>query len=270
MRKRTNHNKIVHQNNLHLSIQFSLDGFSFCVLNEDNEVVIATKYDFLERCSTPQELLSRIKDIFEKNSDLHFDFTKIKVVHRNSLNTIVPKNYFYKDRLKSYLNFTVKTFESDYITYDVVGELDINNIYIPFVNINNYLLDHFGDFDFYHHHSVWLEKLQKDHLSEATTVFVNVDQSLLDITVFDHKKLILNNSFEVNSAEDFTYFLLFVYEQLKLDPNQVETQLFGMISEHSPEYQLAFKYIKNIQILDIEQFGINKADFNSTEFYLIS
>jgi hypothetical protein len=52
------------QNTKHLalSIQFSLDGFSFCITNPDTkESLYLSNYDFEETLKTPQSLLENIK-----------------------------------------------------------------------------------------------------------------------------------------------------------------------------------------------------------------
>ena len=53
--------------NSKLSIQFSLDGFSFCISNEgNNEIVHFSEINFSETLPTPEKLLLQIKDIFKK------------------------------------------------------------------------------------------------------------------------------------------------------------------------------------------------------------
>ena len=51
--------------------------------------------------------------------------------------------------------------ENDYITYDEIKNSEIVNVYIPFVNINNFLFDIYGSFIFKHSSTVLIERLIK-------------------------------------------------------------------------------------------------------------
>ena len=42
-----------------------------------------------------------------------------------------------------YLKYSIKVLENDFVTFDELNNCDIVNVYIPFVNINNFLIDQF-------------------------------------------------------------------------------------------------------------------------------
>ena len=51
----------------HLSIQLSLDGFSFCVIDKSyNLVQELVHHEFEEKAGTPENLLARIEEIFKR------------------------------------------------------------------------------------------------------------------------------------------------------------------------------------------------------------
>ena len=67
-----------------LSIQFSLDGFSFCIQNaESKEVLNYTEYVFEKKVASPELLLEKIMFIFGNDIELQQDFTSIFVIHQN-------------------------------------------------------------------------------------------------------------------------------------------------------------------------------------------
>ena len=92
------------------------------------------------------------------------------------------------------------------------------------------------------------------HSKKAHTCFyVNVSKHGLDIVFIDNEKLILSNSFEFYSKEDFIYHILFTFEQLKLDPNESPVYFTGNIYKASDLYKIAYKYIRNIEFLSSSQ-----------------
>ncbi len=232
-----------------LSIQFSLDGFSFCIANAANTIYHFSSYSFDRENTTPESLLDEVEKIFKNDQDLQSDFDSVEVVHENRLNSFVPNEYFREEHLKSYLNYNVKNIVTDYATFDSFEALDFKNVYIPYVNINNFLFQNFGTFEYKHHASVLLEKLMIKAQKQSTHFFVHVNSSSFDIVVIENQKLLYFNAFEYQIKEDFIYYILFAFEQLKLNPEELKLIFIGEITEDSELYQIAYKYIRNIDFI---------------------
>lgn len=255
-----------------LSIQLSLDGFSFCVLDfETQDILSYNQYNFYNTIKSPEELLEKVKFIFSINIELQKDFKKVEVIHQNNLATLVPDTYFDENCLKDYLNFSIKTLANDYITFDSLKNIATKNVYIPFVNVNNYLFQNFGEFEYKHHSTILIEKLLS-YSTEQTQkqFFVNVSSSSLDIIVTDATKLILYNSFSYSTKEDFIYYILFVAEQLRLDPNIFQLIFLGEIEENSEIYKITYNYVRNISFIkSSSKLFSNSTDFSNHSNYIL-
>ncbi|MFY7672318.1 DUF3822 family protein [Tenacibaculum sp. MEBiC06402] len=234
-----------------LSIQFSLDGFSFCVKDiPSKEVLVLSEYIFDKTLENPHLLQEKVQQIFETEKELQIEFSKVTAIHENQLATQIPEDFFDKDNLKKYLDYNIKTFSSDYITYDSLETLQAKNVYIPYVNINNFLFQNFGEFEFKHHSTILLEQLIGVHSKTLiNTMYVNVSNKNMDIVVFKNNQLTLYNSFKFNSKEDFLYYILFVSEQLELNPINFQLFFLGNINEDFDTFKLAKEYVKNIDFL---------------------
>ncbi|MBT8178221.1 MAG: DUF3822 family protein [Eudoraea sp.] len=232
-----------------LSIQVSLNGLSFCILDTiGNSITLSKRIDFGKELS-PYEVLKELKTLIRKEGILNYTFTDVVVIHRNTLFSLVPKALFDADELANYLKFNVKMLANDLAVYDEVSNYDLVNVYVPFVNLNNYIYELFGEFEFKHHGTVLLDSLLNLHnKGKAPICYVHVDGDQIDITVLEHKELLFYNSFYISSKEDFIYYLLFTLEQLKLDPETVKVRLFGTIEEEDDLYEIAYEYIQNIGI----------------------
>lgn len=216
----------------------------------NDEAYLFTSYTFEEKSNSPEEILENLKEIFKKDTSLQDDFESVQVIHQNNLNSFVPTTYFKEDALKSYLKFNIRTISTDLIVYDNLDELECKNVYIPYVNINNFLFQNFGEFEFKHHSTIVVQKLLS--VSNANSSFyIYVNHSSFDIVVIEQQKLVYYNSFEFTSKEDFIYYTLFTLEQLKMDADSVQVILLGNINEHSELYKIAFKYIRNLSFLKV-------------------
>jgi hypothetical protein len=234
-----------------LSIQFDLDGFSFSIYNTLTEKeVYFREYEFKNSQVTPENLLLKIKNIFKTDTHLQNDFNSVTVVHQNNLSALVPNRFFSEKNLASYLNFNIKTLPIDYITFDAINSINSKNIYVPYVNINNYLFQNFGEFEYQHHSTVLIEKLLNIKGNSEKKMYVNVSKTTLDITIIENNKLLLFNTFSYNTEEDFIYYILFVAEQLNLDVNEFPLYFTGKISANTTIYKITYKYIKNIYFLE--------------------
>jgi hypothetical protein len=236
---------------LQLSIQFSLDGFSFCIKSISSQNTLSfTKYSFENGLQNPEIILKEITSIFETDINLQQDFEKVLVIHQSNLSTVVPNEYFKESNLNDYLNFTIKTLVTDFVSFDDVNVIEAKVVFVPYVNINNYLFQNFGEFEYRHHTSELIEKLIKNNSTEEKQVFINVSKTLFDIVVLENKKLVLHNTFSYNTKEDFIYYVLFVAEQLTLDTEQINFFLIGDINKDSDLYQIMYTYIRNIYFLE--------------------
>ena len=234
-----------------LSIQFNLDGFSFSIYNIiSKKEVYFREYEFENSQVTPENLLLKIKDIFNTDTQLQNDFSSVIVIHQNNLSVLVPNRYFNKKELASYLNFNIKKLTIDYIAFDPLEGLESKNVYIPYVNINNYLFQNFGEFEYKHHSTVLIEKLLNSTNNKEQTMFVNVSKTSLDIVVIENNQLILFNTFSYDTKEDFIYYILFVAEQLNLNVNKFSLYFTGKVNLEDAIYKITYKYIKNVYFLE--------------------
>ncbi|MDA9340364.1 DUF3822 family protein [Polaribacter sp.] len=169
-----------------------MDGFSFSVYNIiSKKEVYFREYEFENSQVTPENLLLKIKDIFNTDTQLQNDFSSVLVIHQNNLSVLVPNRYFNEKELASYLNFNVKKLTIDYVAFDHLKVLESKNIYIPYVNINNYLFQNFGEFEYKHHSTVFIEKLLTTTNNIEKTVVCTLQKRTLLIILLKHQKVII-------------------------------------------------------------------------------
>ncbi len=236
---------------MELSIQVSLDGLSFCVLDTTKNRVVAFREYTFEKVKNPFQLMSKIEETFAEESWLQNEYKKVHVVHQNYLSTFVPKPLFSDKNLSDYLKFNHKILENDYVTFDVVRNSDMVNVYVPYVNVNNFLIDRFGAFDYHHFSTILIEKLQLEGVgTQNPTMYVNMRSASFEIVVLKQRRLEFYNSFVYETKEDFIYYLLFTAEQLGLNPEEFNLIFLGRIKEEDECFQIAYNYVRNVSILD--------------------
>lgn len=232
-----------------LILQISLSEISFCIVDTLTDK-IETFGDYpLDKLANFNEIENKILDFIKSTPILQSTFDNVVVLYNNSLNTFVPQVLFDEEYLGSYLQYNVKVFDNDFITYDEIANYEMNNVYIPYMNINNALIDIYGNFNYRHSFSILVKKLlDLSKNKEEPQVYVHCQKDNFQLVAVKNQKLVLFNSFEYKTKEDFIYHLLFAVEQLQLNPETLQLKIFGNVSKESDIYQIAYKYVRNVSL----------------------
>ncbi|WP_249037484.1 DUF3822 family protein [Lacinutrix venerupis] len=252
-----NSNQISHKA---LSIQISLNGLSFCIINTHDYSVLKIEHEVFNKKITPFELLDTIKHSFNTKTWLDDTFNTVQVIHENELSTLVPKPLFNEEAIADYLKLNSKILKTDFITFDTISVNDSVNVYVPYVNVNNYIYERFGDFTYKHYSTILVEQiLAQEKNANNNKMYIHVSETHFEIIVTKKGNLELYNTFEYQTAEDFIYYVLFTAEQLKLNPEVIETVLLGTIFKDDALYNILYKYIRHVN------FGSRKEDIITTK-----
>uniref|UniRef100_UPI0025DCC9E3 DUF3822 family protein n=1 Tax=Winogradskyella sp. TaxID=1883156 RepID=UPI0025DCC9E3 len=164
-----------------LSIQIHLNGLSFCILNRTSNTIEFLKTVNFEQKLTPFDVLNRLKAELSSNTVFSEDFDAVLVIHQNELATLVPKTLYNENHKADYLKFNSKILRTDFITQDDIAINDSINVYVPYVNINNYIFETFGEFVYKHSSSILIDTvLQKTEAKESPIIYININSSTIE------------------------------------------------------------------------------------------
>ncbi|RIV69341.1 DUF3822 family protein [Flagellimonas aequoris] len=256
-----------------LSIQVSLNGLSFCVLDTITNKILAFEKVVFSIPSTPYLMLKELKAKLSQHGDIGRNFSEVVVIHKNNMFGLVPKPLFNKDELPNYLKFNAKIMANDLVAYDELPNQEIINVYIPYTNVNNYIFELFGEFEFKHSGTVLISTLlSQSRTTSEPTYYVQVSGKEMEMMVASDKKLLFYNQFEYKTKEDFLYFLLFSLEQLQMDLEKIQLKLFGSIEEGDPIFDLCYQYIKNVSVFvpSNPAFPLEELENESIDFSILS
>jgi hypothetical protein len=234
-----------------LSIQVSLDGFSFCILDTiRNKYAAIEKYDFQDLQSM-RVLADVVKDIISKSDWLHNKFSKVKIIYEGQQMSLIPIPLFDKEFAGDYLRFNHLPDANDKVYHDQLPNLDAVSVFALPGDLLSVLKKHFRGVTVNHFSSALIENLliRNKNADEGYVIFANVRKQWLDIIVLDGRKLLFFNSFHYRSKEDFAYYLIYVMEQLGLNPEKAPLVLMGEILKSSDIYNITFKYVRNVAFI---------------------
>jgi hypothetical protein len=175
-------------------------------------------------------------------------FRSVHILVENNRSTLIPGVLFNESEKETYLNFSLDSIEDEKIRFDRLGMLEVVNIFGTGKNLDDDICNVFPDAKVCHLSSFLIETIWMNfkNLIQEKKSFVFVRQADFNLLIFDNKQLIYSNAFHFRAPEDVVYFLIFVMEQMDLNPEEIPLTLLGNIEKGSPHFDLLFRYIRNI------------------------
>lgn len=188
-------------------------------------------------------------DLFYKESLLfNHRYGSVACIIVNNSSTIVPSPLFDFSKKALYLGFNIFLQSDKNIEVDDLKNLEAKNIFALPSNLKNKLEELQTNIRFHHFSSLLIEGLLIQNKNQPNKkLFVHVQPSHFEVLVFEGKGLLFYNTFNYFSAEDFLYYLLFVCEQMNLNPENIELIVLGELEKNSDIFTLTQKYIRNIK-----------------------
>lgn len=258
-------NNIAEKKYKSLSIQLTLNGLSFYSLDTLNNIPSLFKtipIDVHQGLSFEEQVESIFTSEFNPE-----DFDLVTLIHLNQLFTPVPSSLFDKQYINEYLKFSIKTLPIDQFAYDVIENHSIHNVYIPFESINALAKKYFKNVNYKHATSVLAKTLlDASKNSYDLQFFVHVQPTHFEIIVTHKGKLQLLNSFQYKTKEDFLYYILFVAEQLKLNPETFKLNFLGDITPEDELFKITYKYIRHVELIEPNLLNMNNRETNAIDY----
>ncbi len=234
--------------NFRLIIEIGIDGLLVAVNERSKNKYIALENYTFQNVYGFDVVCELLDEIIKDSTLIKHKYGAVVCMVVNNLSTLVPNPLFEEDKKKLYLKFNTSLQGDDLIVVDDLKNLDAKNVFaIPYSLKGK--LDHlFSKITYHHFSSPLIDSLLSQNKNKSNKkLFVHIQSSHFETIVIEDKNLLFYNTFNHHSAEDFIYYLLFVCEQLQLNPENIEVVLLGEVEKSSDIYSIAQKYIRNLK-----------------------
>ena len=246
-------------NTCELSVLLGMDNLSYAIY--DRKIIDVIEFNSLcfNYSQRPDTILTYLEKVYEENKILHHDFNIVKVIYQNHLCTLVPNELYSSENHKDYLKYNVKTFGDDLEGIDVLPEVNAKNLYLIPKTIDKYFSEKYAEkYQNKHHVSILINALMRYFSkTDKSYFFVNVYQHSIQIIYIKSGKLQFYNTFLYYTKEDFIYYILFVMEQLGLNPDIQPLTFLGQVTTDDDNYKMAYKYIRHLNFFSVDHFNIS-------------
>jgi hypothetical protein len=242
-----------HKKNYHLTIQLSLDGFSFTIFDTLVSKFLSFETVELGSNGNPAFMATQLKDYLNGHEWLGDGFAGTTILFETSRSTLIPAPLYNPADQDLLARFNFKVEEGMITQHDHLPNADAYLVYAIPGGLATLLAQLFPGHVLRCHASVFIEELLilNKNLPASKRMFANVRKTWLDIAITEGKQLLFYNAFPYHSDQDFIYYIIFVIEQLNLNPEEIDLKLSGRIDKQSTLFDMAWKYIRNIHFQEL-------------------
>lgn len=218
---------------------------SFAVFDPESKKVVELEAKVLGQDaskSVTADMLGNWLNEHEPLLQLHFN--RVLVAVHSPVFTILPEHSDDPRTVLETLGYTPGT--DDRILEDVIAPDFILYYTLPRA-LAEFLEHRFSGIE-WHFADLGSMRFQNAKLSFRNHLLANLYGDDLSLALKQGGKVTYFNKFNVKAKEDLLYYIRLAYDQLRLNPNEFSTYLYGYLEEKSPLYSTAFGYIRNFEI----------------------
>jgi hypothetical protein len=246
----------------HLSIQSDLNGLSFCILDPvRNKYIVLEHYNFKPHLLF-DDYLNELENYVNNHTILNQSFKKVKLIWLSRKNALIPDQFFNKNKLKTIIELTHSLDDLDEIHYKPLKYNDIVSTFIVPNLIAAFFIKKYPLITFYNQQIPFINHIIQKHHSEQTKGFVNIQPDFFEFVIIKNGQIQFCNNFKYTTAAEMAYFILYALEQNKLDKQNTEIIINGMIQKNSEQYQTLKKFIKTIKFDSRPEYFTYSYTFN--------
>lgn len=247
-----------------LSIQISLDGFSFVI----NSIEENGGFDYIYIKTIDTATTESLIDELTKFTGFDLkEFYAIRIMLLESRFALIPETFFDLQDMKTYLKFNhppkVKT-------KNISNRIPATKAVCAF-SVDEELYDllrkKYPGADFYHTSLPFCSMAVSSGIDGC---FVQVYQNSLEIAIVISGKLMLYNIFEYQNENDIVYFILNAYKSASISTLTNPLIIAGILPAKSDVVTIAGKYIKDISFYKMNSIILPDSDSNHyvTHYFL--
>ena len=231
--------------NCNLLIKITADSFSYAIIDKNHNQIKAV-YDQQECRDVKIELAERLKH----DSYLMLTFREIKISVYTENTIAVPDEIFDMHNLDQYAKFftedqSTNLYVQPFATYGFTCVFSLNKF------IDELLTSSLECSKFFDHEAPILALAGE----KKKVLLLDFTVSSFNVIYINDGQLVFQNYFQIENAEEFNYYLLFIINELEINVSDTEVSVSGIIHEDDPNYSCISKYFPQIEFISTNSAG---------------
>ncbi len=228
-----------------LSVHLCMDAFFFSVYNP----LRSSHFSFM-RCETDEtlSLTANVKQIFESHEFLNRPFKRVNIVLETDRYTLIPFELFEDDQAEELFAYSHTSQDNEKILHRILPKCNVAILFGMDRFTYSWLTDRYPKALFCCQIAPLAEYFcSKNRVTDTSELYTVIQENTVNVLGFNRGGVILTNTFHYLSAEDLTYYLLSVWQQLELQPHSHPLFLHGESSHRKAAEQILQKFLRHVE-----------------------
>lgn len=235
-----------------LSIQVSLDGFSFLVVNPLQNILLVFKSVPLKISS--KNLIGRhLKEWILSEELLQKTYKNVYIIIHSNNFTLVPNNYYQFENTGNYSALLFEQEKNEKTKVDSVSRIESKLLFSVHKSILETLESFFEDFEITHPVKLLIEKTFD--LSQMNSLVLYFISNHLNLLLFQNDKLLLANAFKISNINDLVYYVLTILKQTEIESAKTSVFFGGETFVETEIEKVLAPYFESINYLEATKFN---------------
>jgi hypothetical protein len=237
---------LVDTSECNLYLDLAIDHLSLAVLQNGNREFLTLEYFNVD----DHDSFTHIRDILYSNEMLRKTYRKVTIAYNFPESVLVPETIYHQDLSNLSLDMVYGDLRTGDCLTEKVTEWELYNTYRVPNALQQLMSQHFPYGAYWHFYSLLLKQwklngILEDHIAEL--IFY---PNKMVVALFTGGELKLIQTFEYETAEDVSYYLLNMSKQFGIDCEKVKLKVKGLIDEQSSVFTELLKYFLYVELLD--------------------
>lgn len=226
-----------------LSIQLSLDGFSFSVCDSISNKFVLLKHKPFSQSGTVQQ---QTQTLLKQEEHLKLNYKTVLIAYELSPSTLVPKVLFEVSKKELFYGRNYRLHPNSVLKSDTADSFNNVTVYAIDEAILSMLSQHFPSAKIHHYNHIKHTFAATQGLQADATIFLTIRQKKFSVSVFKDQTMLLENTYAYQNDDEFLYFFLYCFKQLDLDQMKTAVIIDGIIPKHASLVKQLQRFVSHV------------------------
>jgi hypothetical protein len=233
-----------------LSIQVSLNGFSFCCMDDRTKRFVALKdYSIVNLSGTIDELCFGLDKVFREDELLSKPFKEVKCMFVSQHFTLIPHEFFLKDKSFEYVKPLIPFMQNEVEVFNrKIKNSSIVSVFVVPAAIASIVRSLHPNVSFFNQSVPQITKQLAEKTTSKHQLSMFLCNDLASFSLMENGTLKIYTSYSIESTSDLIYYAMLVLKEHEVKPEEVEVYLSGSVEKQSPRFVELSQFLPNLAL----------------------
>ena len=249
-----------------LSIRYATDGFSFCVHDEKDKLVVFVHEP--HAADSREAAVARLKNYVVNDAILNLRFKKVYIMPCFKEKLLVPGVFFDKTNIATLYAINQEVSPDDTILYHHIEGIEAYLVETVISSFHDFVREHFPVIQIVNGAYPFILGAMGKALRDTEQIFLDIQDNYFDLLFIRDSRIQLFNSFSYKAMTDIVYFVLNCIKECEIKQEKIHLSICGPAIKDNKLQELLSHYLPNPYFAKEPLLNgiLHDKEFNSSHF----